>query len=73
MKELKYNAGLASFLECMAGISFNQLAFSTRLNTALSMKVDNFVDLISLKRFRNWVSQDLSQTISGKIINALKF
>ena len=73
MKEMKYNAGLTSFLECMAGINFNQLAFSTRLNTALSIKLDKARDFITLKKFRNWVAQDFTSQMSSKVINALKF
>ena len=69
MREMKYNAGLTSFLECLSGLRFDQLAFMTRLNAKAGMYRDKIYEKITFKNLRNKISEDFLQGASNKIVN----
>ena len=51
---MKYNIGLCSFLECMAGLSFNQLNAIDRIGLSMEMGGNEWRETLSFSGLRNW-------------------
>ena len=58
VKEFKYNAGLTSFIECMAGIRFDQLNFWSRAKRKLKTVGSRVDQVLSF----NWLSNKVEST-----------
>lgn len=69
--QLKYNTGLTSFIECMAGIRYDQLNFLKRAGTNLKVKGNRLQQILSFKGLENKVS-DFKYSTSQKMIDFLR-
>ena len=50
---MKYNIGLSSFLECMSGISFNQLSYIDRIGLGIKNNLNSLASNVTLPRLRH--------------------
>jgi len=53
VKDLKYNIGLSSFLECMSGISFSQLSVLDRARLNVDMNLNSLNSALTFSTLRN--------------------
>lgn len=66
MRQMKYNIGLSSYIETMAGMRYDQLDFVRRLDIKLKVSKDRSHQIVTLRGFRNWV-QDKKYNIGMNI------
>lgn len=70
-RQLKYNVGLSSYIETMAGMRYDQLDSIKRKNMKLKMGQDRMHQIITLRGFRNWV-QDKKYNVGMNISKATR-
>ena len=73
--DMKYNIGLSSWLECCAGLRFDELSWELagrKLAGKIKNKIASIGDVLTLQSFRNWWNEDSKQKTANKINNWLR-
>ena len=70
VRDLKYNIGLSSFLECMAGIAFTQLNAIDRLQLNIDMTANVARNALTFSTLRNKFG-DVFSNLSNNIARGM--
>ncbi|QXN67848.1 hypothetical protein FPHOBKDP_00094 [Listeria phage LPJP1] len=71
IKQLRYNIGLTSYIECMAGMRYDELNLMKRIKTNLLMTRDRAVQVLSFRSLDNKF-KDIKYGIGQKVLKFLR-